>query len=303
MGLLRAITSAISGSMKDQWKEMFYCNSIPNNILLVKGQKMKSEKSANNGSDNVITDGSLITVADGEAAIVVCNGRVTSVFCEPGEHIFSSKSTAGVFSGPEMGSAADNVLSDIGRRISFGGDVPIVYRVYYMNTKEILGNPINIGSIPFRILDTNTGLDLDATVSINGVYSIKIVDPLLIYTNIIGNVEKQYFITDLANQLRAEISSQILTSITALSKDGLRASGIPALAPALSQAVKDSVNPWLRENRGVEIASFPIGGIHVSESDMSTISSSQMAKALSDPALAAGYMVNATADAIKSAAK
>lgn len=303
MGIFKAISSAISGSMKDQWKEMFYCNAIPNDILLVRGHKVQTERSANNGDDNVITDGSIVCVADGEAALMVCNGRVTNVFTEPGEHTFRSSKTAGVFSGTDINTTASNIASDIGRRVSFGGDAPIFYRVYYMNTKEIMGNKILVPATPFRVTDENIGLDMDVTVSIDGVYSIKIVDPMVIYSRVIGNVEDKYYVGPLAQQLSIETSSKIQSTFATLSQQGLRVSGLPALNSVISEAVKASINPWLRENRGIEIASLPISGIKVSESDMSMITHSQRDKIFTDPAMAAAHLTAATADAMRDAAK
>lgn len=302
MGIFKALTSAIGGVMKDQWKEMFYCNAIPGKLLLVRGHKMVSENSANNGNDNVITDGSIICVADGEAALVVCNGKVTSVFSEPGEHIFHSDRTVGIFSGKDAATTVNTVASDIGTRFSFGGDAPIMFRVYYMNTKEIMGLPVSISALPVRITDTNTGLDMDATVSISGSYSIKIVNPYIIYSNIIGNVEEQYTTDTVAGQLSAEVASHISKAVADLTLNGIRVSGTAALPQAIAQAVKESINPWLRENRGIEVFSLPISGIHVSDADKQTVNGLQYNKVLTDPTMAGAALVSAQADAMRAAA-
>ena len=302
MGLFKAITSSIDSVMKNQWKEMFYCDSIPNDILLVKGRKRTGANSSNNGSDNVITDGSAIIVADGEAALVVCNGKITDVYTEPGRHEFHSTETEGVFSGKGMKSSMGKIMSDIGTSISFGGDVPIIYRVYYFNTKEITGNKISIPSVPIRITDENLGLDMDVTVSIEGTYSIKIVDPLVIYKNIIGNVDTSYRRDELIKQLNSDTSTRIYSAVASLSSSNLRASGIPGIAPAIGEAVKAQLNPWLRENRGIELFSFPVSGIRVSNSDMTAVSELQRAKVLTDPQMAGATLAAATADAMKEAA-
>lgn len=302
MGFLKAFTSAIRGSMQDQWKEMFYCPSLPNNVLMVRGYKMKSERSANNGSDNIITDGSIIAVADGEAALVVCNGKVTSVFMDTGEHIFHSDRTVGVFSEGSFHRKSTAMATDLGRRVAFGGDAPLMHRVYYMNTKHIMGNEIDIPAIPFRALDSNIGLDMDATVSIKGCYTMHIVEPMTIYTRIIGNVEQNYTTDLLVKQLHSEIASQVLSAFATLARGGMRVSGLPALARTLGEAIKDAVNPWLHEHCGVEILTFPISGIHVSGGDKQTINKGQMAKVLSDPMMAGGYVAAATGDALRTAA-
>lgn len=302
MGLFKAFSAALSGTMKDQWKEFFYCNAIPNDTLLVKAVKMTSNRGSNNGSDNVITDGSVIAVADGEAALVVCNGKVTSVFTDPGEHIFRSDRTVGIFTTDDNKSTTETLTSDIFRRFEFGGDIPVVFRVYYMNTKEIFGNTLSISSIPIRICDPNVGLDVDITVSISGQYSIKIVEPYIIYSKIIGNVEKSYHTSEIASQLSSEISALVMSSLYSLSSNGLRVSSVTALAPEIGQYVKDTINPGLRKNRGIEIFSFPISGITVPQHEMNMISTLQRDKVFTDPTMAAAHITGATADAMKLAA-
>lgn len=302
MGLFKAITSSISGVMKDQWKEMFYCESIPNDILLVKGVKRAGANSSNNGNDNVITDGSVVIVADGEAALVVCNGKITDEFIEPGRHEFHSTETEGVFSGKDIKNTTGKIMSDIGTRVSFGGDVPIIYRVYYMNTKEIVGNHIDLQTVSVRIKDDNIGLDMDITVNIDGCYSFKIVDPRVIYTKIIGNVDTKYRKDLLIEQLNSELSSRIYSAVSTISENPLRVSGIPSIAPTIGEAVKEKINPWLRENRGIELYTFPISGIQISTSDMAALSELQKAEVLTDPRMAGATLVAATADAMKAAA-
>ncbi len=303
MGLFKAFSSALRGSMQDQWKEMFYCEAIPSNVLLKKGRKMTSSRSANNGSDNVITDGSIITVADGEAAIIVVNGRVIASYTEPGEHTFSCDKTAGVFSANSIEEAAETVASDVGNRFGFGGIAPVVCRVYYMNTKEIPGNNISLGNaIPFRIYDENTGLDMDISISVEGTYSFKIVDPLIIYKQIIGNIEAEYFTNSITSQINSELATKLQTVLASFSTKQFRVSGIPAIAPVIGEAVKQSINPWLRQQRGIELVSFPISAINVNPADMATVSELQKAEVLKDTAMAGAYLTSATADALRMAA-
>lgn len=302
MGILKAFASAVRGTMQDQWKEMFYCPSLPNHVLMVRGYKMKSERSANNGSDNIITDGSIIAVADGEAALVISNGKVMSVFMDSGEHIFHSDRTVGVFSEGSFRQKSTTIASDLGRRVAFGGEAPLIHRVYYMNTKHIMGNEIDIPTIPFRAIDSNIGLDMDVTVSIKGCYSMHIVEPLIIYSRIIGNIEENYTTDILVKQLHSEIVSQVNSAFAALARNGMRVSGLPSLAPALGEAIKAAVNPWLHEHCGIEILTFPIAGIKISEGDKSTINKGQMAKVLSDPMMAGGYIAAATGDAMRTVA-
>ena len=72
MGLIKAGIGALGGTLADQWKEFFYCESMPKEVLVTKGQKRISGRSSNTkGNDNIISNGSGIAVADGQCMIIV----------------------------------------------------------------------------------------------------------------------------------------------------------------------------------------------------------------------------------------
>ena len=91
MGLIKAAAGAVGGVLADQWKEFFYCESIPMDTLVVKGQKRITSRSSNTkGNDNIISNGSGIAVADGQAMIIVEQGKVVE-YCElPGEYTYDT---------------------------------------------------------------------------------------------------------------------------------------------------------------------------------------------------------------------
>ena len=77
MGRIRAAMGAAGGVMADQWKEYFYCEAMPADLLATRGWKRQSGRSANTkGSDNIITNGSGIAVADGQCMLIVEQGKV-----------------------------------------------------------------------------------------------------------------------------------------------------------------------------------------------------------------------------------
>ena len=140
MGLIKAAMGAAGGVMADQWKEFFYCDAIPAEVLAVKGQKRVSGRSSNkHGSDNIISNGSVIAVADGQCMMIVEQGKVVDVCAEPGEYTYDYSTEPSLFTG----SLSDNigaVFQNIGKRFTFGGEPPKDQRVYYFNTKELVGN-------------------------------------------------------------------------------------------------------------------------------------------------------------------
>lgn len=192
MGLIKAGIGALGGTLADQWKEFFYCDSLSADILAVKGQKRVSGRSSNTrGSDNIISNGSGIAVADGQCMMIVEQGRVVEVCAEPGEYTFDKSTEPSIFAG-SLGKSIIETFKTLGRRFTYGGDTGKDQRVYYFNTKEIVGNKYGTASpVPLRVVDKNIGLDIDISIRCNGEYSYKITNPLLFYTNVCGNVAEQ----------------------------------------------------------------------------------------------------------------
>lgn len=146
MGLLKAGLGAAGGVMADQWKEFIYCESMPADVLACKGSKRTGGRSSNTrGEDNVISNGSVIAVNDGQGMLVVQNGKIIEVALEPGEFVFDSGSEPSVFSG-NLGDSIKETFANIGSRFTFGGDAGKDQRVYFINTKEIIGNKYGTAS-------------------------------------------------------------------------------------------------------------------------------------------------------------
>ena len=298
MGILKAVIASVGTEAADQWKEYFYCDAIPAELLMIRARYRKSQQSANKGHADIITDGSVIAVADGECALVVSNGKVISVFKEPGENIFSSGETYGVFSG----SGAKQLGKELGRRISFGGDAPaIVQRVYYLNTKEIPGNAFGI-KIPFRAGDPTLGLDMDCTLVISGLFSFRICDPEKIYRQLIGNVEHVYSVSYLIRQMRTEVNGILIAAFKDTFETVYRPHELPELIPQVEAAVTREVSAKLQELRGIEIVSLAFDEFRLIDADMQTISELQRNAVLTNLEMAKATLVGAQAKAMEAAA-
>ena len=203
MGLLQAGMGAIAGNLADQWKEYFYCEALPADILVTKGVKRTGGRSSNTkGTDNIISKGSVIAVADGQCMIIVDQGKVTELCAEPGEFVYDSSTSPSIFAG-KLGKGILDTFKDIGRRFTFGGEPPKDQRVYYVNTKEIIGNKYGTpSSVPFRVVDQRARIDMDINVKCFGEYSYHITDPILFYTNVCSNVTTEYRRETIDSQLK-----------------------------------------------------------------------------------------------------
>ena len=303
MGLISAVLGAAGSTLADQWKEFFYCDSIDKNVLVVKGQKKVSGRSSNTkGSDNIITSGSGIAVADGQCMIIVDNGKIVEVCAEPGEFTYDASTEPTIFCG-DLGKGIIDTFKTIGKRITYGGDTAHDQRIYYFNTKEIIDNKFGTANpIPFRIVDNNIGLDLDSSIRCSGIYSYKITDPLLFYTNVCSNVTSRYDRSEIDPQLKTEFITALQPAFAKISTLQLRPSEIPAHAEELADAMNTALSEKWSKLRGISVVSVAMNPITIPEEDSDMIKKLQRAAALSNPALGAGTMVGASAEAMTAAA-
>ena len=303
MGLLKAGLGAAGGVMADQWKEYIYCESMPADVLACKGSKRTGGRSSNTrGEDNVISNGSVIAVNDGQGMLVVQNGKIIEVALEPGEFVFDTGSEPSVFSG-NLGDSIKETFANIGSRFTFGGDAGKDQRVYFINTKEIIGNKYGTASpVPFRVVDNNIGLDVDISVRCNGEYSYRITNPLLFYTNVCGNVTDSYTRDKIDSQLKSELLTALQPAFAKISEMGIRYSAIPGHTTELARALNEVLSADWRDLRGVEIVSFGVNSIAASQEDEQMIKDLQKAAVMRDPTMAAANIASAQSDAMRAAA-
>ncbi len=303
MGLIKAAIGAIGGTLADQWKEFFYCDSLGNDVLAKKGQKSVSGRSSNTkGSDNVISNGSGIAVADGQCMIIVEQGKVVEVCAEPGQYTYDKSSEPSIFAG-SLGQSILDTFKIMGKRFTMGGDTGKDQRVYYFNTKEILDNKFGTPTpIPFRVVDSKIGLDIDVSVRCSGIYSFTVANPLLFYTNVCGNVEREYSVDEISAQLKTEFISALAPAMGKLSSLEMRPNQIPAHTAELEAALNDTLSSKWGELRGLKIKSVALNPITLPEEDEELIKNAQKSAILRDPTMAAAHLAGAQADAMRAAA-
>ena len=303
MGLIKAAAGAVSGVLADQWKEYFYCEALPANVMAVKGRKKVSGRSSNTSSDNIISNGSVISVADGQCMLIVEQGKVVDLCAEPGEYTYDSSTEPSVFTG-SLGSSIVEVFKNVCKRFTFGGEPPKDQRIYYFNTKEMPGNKYGTPSpVPFRVVDEKIGLDVDIAIRCFGEYSVRISNPLLFYTNVCGNVIADYTIDRLEGQMRTELLTALQPAFAKISDMGVRYSAIPGHTAELADALNEELSGKWRDLRGIEIVSFGVSSVKASEEDEAMIKEAQRNAMFRDPTMAAAHLVGAQAAAMQDAAK
>ena len=284
---------SLTGSvLADQWREFFYCESLPKDVLVVKGQKVITSRSSNTkGNDNIISNGSGIAVADGQAMIIVEQGKVVE-YCEiPGEYTYDSSTEPSIFAG-SFGQSILETFKVIGKRFTFGGDTAKDQRVYYFNTKEIPENLFGTSRpVPFRVVDKNIGLDIDVSVRCNGTYSYKIVNPLLFYTNVCGNVSAEYRRKEIDAQLKSEFVNALPPAFSRISAMQIRPNELGGHLPDVCDALNAELSAKWLELRGIKVVSVAFNAIDLPEEDLQMIKTAQRNAINRDPGMAAATLV------------
>ena len=305
MGLIHAITGAAGGVLADSWRDFFYCDSLNENTLAVKGQKRTSDRgrsSNTKGESNIISDGSIIAVNDGQCMIIVESGEIVDVCAEPGQFVYDRSTEPSIFYG-DLGEGIKNTFARIGQRFTFGGDTGKDQRIYFFNTKEIYGNKYGTSSpIPFRIVDANIGLDFEPGVRMNGEYSYKLTDPLLFYKNVCGNVEEPYTRDRLESQMKSELLLALQPALARIAEMGVRYSAVPAHTKELATFLDEELTADWAQKRGISIVSFGVNSITMSEEDEARLKNLQTAAPLQNANMAGAYTAAAAGDAMRDAA-
>ena len=303
MGLIKAALGSAGGVLGDQWREYFYCDSMGTNVLVSKGSKRTGSRSSNTkGSDNVISNGAVIAVNEGQCMMIVEQGQIVEFAAEAGEFTWNSSTESTIFYGG-LGKGLKGSWENLKRRFTFGADTAKDQRVYFFNLKEIVGNKYGTPSpVPFRVVDQNIGLDMDVSIRCNGEYSYQISDPMLFYKNVCGNVTQDYTRDQLDSQLKAEFLTALQPAFGRISALGIRYSALPGHTMEIAQAMNEVLSAKWSSLRGIRVVSVGVNSVTASAEDEATIKELQKSAVFRNPNMAAAHMVQAQAEAMKAAA-
>ncbi|MBR3570179.1 MAG: SPFH domain-containing protein [Oscillibacter sp.] len=300
-GAAAIVGGAAVGEARERFKEYFYCDALPADVLAVKGVKRK-EGLFGRGSDNVITAGSIIAVADGQCMMIVEQGKVVELCAETGYYQYDASSEPSFLVG-SLGDSLKDFIASVGQRLLFGGAKPKDQRIYYFNLKEIIGNKYGTpNAVPFRVVDERAGIDIDISVRCFGEYSYKIANPMLFYTNVCGNVADRYTRDKLDSQLKTEFLTALQPAFARISEMGIRYSALPGHTMEMAQAMNEALSAKWRDLRGIEVVSVGVSSVTANPDDEAMLKAMQKDAAYMDPRRAAAALTGAQADAMRTAA-
>lgn len=303
MGLIKAALGSVNGILADQWREYFYCDSMAANVLVSKGSKRTNGRSSNTkSSENIISNGAVIAVNEGQCMMIVEQGQIVEFAAEAGEFTWDSSTESTIFYGG-LGNGLKGSWENLKRRFTFGADTGKDQRVYFFNTKEIIGNKYGTPTpVPFRVVDQNIGLDMDISIRCNGEYSYRISDPMLFYKNVCGNVTADYTREQLDNQLKSEFLTALQPGFAKISALGIRYSALPGHTAELADAMNETLSAKWSGLRGISIVSVGVNAVNANAEDEATIKNLQRTAVYRNTTMAGAAIVDAQAEAMKTAA-
>ena len=303
LGIWEAAKSSFSGQLGDQYLEFFECPSMGNDVLMVKGRKRITKNSKNrNGEDNIITNGSVITVNEGQCMIIVDQGQIVEFCAQAGEFVYDASKEASLLYG-KLGENIGKSVNTYLRRLQFGGDTGRDQRVYYFNLKEIYGNPFGTPSpIPFRVVDKNIGLDIDTTIRCHGEYSFKIVDPILFYKNVAGNQADRYTKDLIIDYMKKEVAASLAPALAKISALGIRYNEVSNYPKEIGEALNAELTAEWVEKRGIAIVDVALQTPKLSDEDEAMIKELQRTAVYTNPAMAAAMLAQKQGEAMVGAA-
>lgn len=304
MGLIKAGLDAAKGVLEDQYRDYFYCEAMSSDVLVQKGMRRQTKRGSNKGNENIISNGSIIAVNDGQCMLIIEQGKVVEVCQEPGEFVYDTSTEPSIFYDGNFMDNLKETFKEIGKRFTFGGEPAKDQRIYFFNTKEIMGNKYGTPApIPFRVVDHNIGLDIDISIRSHGEYSYRITNPLLFYTNVTGNVAEQFTRDAIDGQLKSEMMTALQPAFAQISAQGVRYSEVPAHTIELANALNKVLSEKWEQTRGIKVGTIGVSTMKASDEDEAMIKQLQRNAALRNPTMGAAQITGAQADAMMKAAQ
>lgn len=299
MGLIKGITSALRSGLGDQWLDFIYCDALPTDVLLRKGQKKTNQSkfgtSNTKGTDNIISKGSKIAVNEGQFMVIADQGKIIDFTDEPGEYTFDISTEPSLFYG-SFGESLRESFKQVGKRFTFGGEAPHDQRVYFINKKDIIGNKFGTPNpVPFR--DSEFGFTVD--IKCFGEYVYKIVDPLLFYTSLCGNVEVEFERVEIDSQFKTDLLSALQPALSNVAMKKISYDMLPGAVPEISAAVKEQLAQTWGGVNGINVTKVSIASVSVTDESAKKIKEFQSSRIYSDRAMQSGRMTDAFANAVQ----
>lgn len=296
MGIIKAFFDAMGGALADQWQEVIEADSMSDTTVFAKGVAVRSGDKRNSnkkGTEDAISNGSIIHVYPGQFMMLVEGGKIIDFTAEEGYYKVDNSAAPSLFAG-QFGEA----ILDAFRRIKFGGTPSYSQKAYFINLQEIKG--IKFGTrAPVNYFDNfyNSELFLRA----HGTYSIKVSDPIKFYTEVIPKNKDKVDIREINEQYLSEFLEALTAAMNKMSMDGIRISHVASQSRELSRYMANELDADWKEMRGFEIQAVGIASVSYDEDSRKLIDMRNQGAMLGDPTVREGYVQGAMARGFEAA--
>ncbi len=299
MGIFKAATGSVGGVMADQWLEVFTCDSMPVDVLAMRGVRKTGDRSANvKGEKEVISDGSTIIVSDGQCAIAVDRGEIIGVYDTPGENTFHSDRSKSIFHKGGL----KGIAKQSWERFGYGGVAAVYQIIMYLDLKEHHSNLFRV-TRTVNIKDRHHLTEMDINVTMAGMFSFRIVDPVAFYRNICGNAAGTVKVSMVLPQLQAELASALGEALSRLCSDGaLSPTDISARSEEVAAKIAQAMTALWTEKRGFAVCSLAVSEVDIAQADRGLLQGLERDKVFTDPRMGAAHLTAAQGDAMRIAA-
>lgn len=296
MGLIKAAINAVSGTLRDQYKEFIYCDALPMDILIRKGQTSVMKGNTNKGNSNIITEGTRIAVSGGQCLLVVENGRIVDFSAEEGEYIYETGTSPSMLTGGMEG--LKRSFSTLWNRVQAGGQQEVDQRVYFVNIKEIMGNKVGAGDIPFRDSEFNFTMKIKCY----GEFSYKITDPLMFYANVCGNIEQDFRRTEIDSQFKAEVQQALQPALGKVALKKIPYDQLTLFTKEITTEINGEITADWVVKRGISVVSMALVSVMPDEESAKKIAQFQTNRVYTDGRMMGARLGEAQANAMEKAA-
>lgn len=298
MGLIKAGLGAVGGTLADQWKEYIYCDSMDADVLVEKGAVRVGDRSSNTKRDeNIITDGSRVAVNEGQCMLIVENGKVVDFSAEPGAYIYRTGTEPSMLDSGWQG--LKDSFKKVGKRFTFGGQPENDQRVYFVNTKEITGNKVGVGDVPFR--DSEFGFTI--MIKGYGTYTYRITNPIMFYSNVVGNVDDMYMRSMIDEQLKTEVQQSLQPALGKIALKDIPYDQLPLYTKEIAAELNTELTQDWVELRGISVVSVALASITPDAESAKKIAQFQESRVYTNAQMMGARLGGAQANAMENAAK
>ena len=279
MGFISNIAGTLSDSieseLKDQYIETFRTDSLGQEILVKRAQRMNA-KGFNQGNNEIISAGSKVIVPEGTYALMIDNGQIVDTVMEAGTYTWENSSSASLLSGNVKG-----VMGDVFDRFRFAGEIPKMQRIYYVNGLEIMNQTSNqylkapypdpvYGNLYFKFRIT---------------FSFRIVDPAKFYKRSAKDTTVYDYMGSPAcpKMPFLEVRDHMEEALNlCASRDKIPFPQLLSNKSKLRDAVNEAVSKVWLEQRGMVVASIALTDLTLDEASRNRVEQFDSAKIFAD---------------------